>query len=230
MKKSIAILSAAGILLVSSIALRVFLTNGVTEEGTPILASSFNSPTEGSTELHLPTTPTEEFKGYVLSVMEQCRSPLSAVRRDVLAGQLANIVPSRLDTRADQELFILLLCIENKFQSAGKSSAGAVGIAQLMPQYAQGFADLCNLGKLEPGDLDDPATNATIGACFFKSLLTSLKSPILAVAAYNAGAASGSVKNLKALSAPVPETSAYVAKAMFLQETMRANKALGSND
>lgn len=229
MKKSVAIFFALGILAASATALRVFLLNPERPEGAEILASSYSSlPTEPAASL--PTTSTEEFKGYVLSVMEQCRSPLSAVRRDVLAGQLANIVPARLDTRADQELFILLLCIENKFQSTGKSSAGAVGIAQLMPQYAQGFADLCNLGKLEPGDLDDPATNATIGACFFKSLLVQLKSPVLAVAAYNAGAASNSVKNLKALSAPVPETSAYVSKMAYLRETMNANKALGSNE
>lgn len=166
------------------------------------------------------TAEVSAFRDYLLAVMETCRAPLSEAARSVRATNLSDIITTRIKERSNQEMFALVLCIENKFKAVGKSSVGATGIAQIMPKYAQEFADLCGIGKLGEGDLDDPSINATLGACLFQSLVERLGSPVLAVAAYNAGASSSSVKNLKALGAPVPETAAYISKMAYLQETL----------
>lgn len=161
---------------------------------------------------------------YSLKVMEVCGTKISPMRQSAIATSIEVVVPWYIKDRADQEMFVMLICIESRFDNRAKSPVGAVGLAQLMPKYAQNFADLCNLGKLEAGDIEDPTINISLGACFFSSLRKELKSSILAVAAYNAGPASSSVRNLAMLGNPVHETASYVAKAEMLKEKMKGAK------
>lgn len=158
-------------------------------------------------------------------VMKVCGTKLSNAKTAVLASTLSTVVVRHIDSLEHQQMFILLVCIESKFDNKARSPVGAVGLAQIMPKYAQDFADICSLGKLEPGDIEDPTINLTLGACFFNHLTKELGSSILAVAAYNAGANSSSVKNLAALASPVYETAGYVAKASFLRERLEQEVA-----
>jgi hypothetical protein len=171
----------------------------------------------------------EPLEDLVLRVIDICNTKLSPAAKKAKALLFANIVPSYLAVRADQEMYALLVCIESKYDNTARSSVGAVGMAQIMPKYAQNFADLCNLGKLDPKDVEDPILNLSLGACFYSSLLANTKSTILAIAAYNAGANSSSVRELAKLGSPVPETASYVAKAALLKEKIEDKTNNGSN-
>jgi hypothetical protein len=155
---------------------------------------------------------------FTLLVMKECGANVSQAKLSLYAQYIASVAESRIESYENQKLFIMLLCIESKFNNSARSPVGAVGLAQIMPKYAQNFADLCKLGKLQPGDETDPVMNLTLGACLFNSLTIQLGSSILAVAAYNAGPNSASVRNLTQLGNPVPETASYVAKLSYLKE------------
>lgn len=162
----------------------------------------------------LPDASTREFVGQMFG---RCNAKLSPVKAELLRNQIARIVTERIETKAAQEQFVFMLCIESGFNNNAASPVGAKGIAQLMPQYAQGFATQCGLGELGKDDINDVETNITLGACFFNSLVKQIKNVPLASAAYNAGLASGSVKNLKAGGSAVNETANYVAKLAVMQ-------------
>lgn len=173
------------------------------------------------------TTPTQEtptplvvdaeMKDFVSGIMTRCRADLSPARAEILRDQITRIAVKRIEGKEAQQAFIFILCIESKYNQAAKSPVGAVGMAQLMPKYAPDFAKHCGLGELRPDDINDSEINLHLGACFFNSLVKETGNVYLAAAAYNSGLASSSVKNLKALGAPVPETAAYVAKVAYLK-------------
>lgn len=69
------------------------------------------------------------------------------------------------------------------------SSAGAIGIAQVMPQTAPEAAALAGLPFDDNRYRADPEYNAALGEAYFKKQLADFGDPALAVAAYNAGPA-----------------------------------------
>jgi soluble lytic murein transglycosylase len=100
------------------------------------------------------------------------------------------------------------------------SSAGAVGLSQLMPSTAAAVAR--GLQMSDP-DLRDPATNLTLGARHLGELLSSVDSPTKALLSYNAGlkrvrqwerAFRGFPADLFVESVPIAETRGYVRKIL----------------
>ena len=68
------------------------------------------------------------------------------------------------------------------------SSAGAVGLMQIMPREAATIADRAGLGQIARNDLFDPVTNIRVGTAELRQKLDSMDGhPVLAIAAYNAG-------------------------------------------
>ena len=162
---------------------------------------------------------------YVDRVMSACNvTVLSPARRSILANQITRIAESSIKGRQEQEAFVLLLCIESKFDQRAKSPVGASGLAQVMPQFADGFGKQCGYEGLKGDDLQDSEVNLLIGACVFTHLVKQFDSIPIALAAYNAGAASSSVKNLKALTPGSAETTAYLAKHYVLRERVGTNE------
>lgn len=138
---------------------------------------------------------------------------LSPARLAVVAAQVDRVT-ARYMTRPEwRQAFVGLLCIESGYNSAAHSSAGAVGIAQLMPKYAGYFAEECGLGQVSEVDLLDTEVNLTLGACHFSKLLESFEGNIaLALAGYNSGQDSETTKRLSHLVEGHPETMGYLAK------------------
>lgn len=165
-------------------------------------------------QVHLPTTlvvPTRPRNTY--SAMEICGTRLSPLRMGILAAQIDRITLQYIPRMEWREAFVGLLCIESRFDSTAKSSAGAVGISQLMPRYSQSFATECSLGTLSEGDLVDTEVQLTLGACHFGKLLEALDGNIaLALSGYNSGQDSATTRRLSHLIEGNPETMAYVAK------------------
>ncbi len=76
---------------------------------------------------------------------------------------------------------------ESSFDPAVQSSAGAIGLMQLLPATAAGVARDIH-ASFKPGMLVDPATNMTLGTAYLGQLLSKFGGIApYAIAAYNAG-------------------------------------------
>lgn len=183
-----------------------------------VIAGVTSTPAEDLTEV--PARPV--LGAYVQSLMTECGAKLSEVHTAVMIEQVVTVAEQTFDHREHQEAFALLLCVEAKFNPKAKSPVGAIGLAQVMPKYAPEFAAACGLGKMEAADLEYPAVNLRIGACQFKRLLDTHGGSIpMALASYNAGLNSPSVKRLAGLAASNPETDSYIAKFAVIQARMK---------
>jgi soluble lytic murein transglycosylase len=94
------------------------------------------------------------------------------------------------DTQLDAAWVYGLARQESRFVANIVSSAGAVGIMQLMPPTAKWVAKQTGRSDFRPVQLEDPAVNAQFGTWYLRYVLDRLDgSPVLATAAYNAGPA-----------------------------------------
>ncbi len=106
----------------------------------------------------------------------------------------------------DENLVRAVVEVESGFRPDAVSSAGAIGLMQLMPQTAK---------SLGVGDPFDPVANLVGGARFLRTLLGRFQSVPLALAAYNAGPAA--VEEFGGVP-PYAETKAYVSKVLEAQQ------------
>ena len=146
---------------------------------------------------------------------------LSPTRIKLITSLISGIALETFETRSHQEYWIALIALESRFDGKSKSPAGAIGLGQLMPQYKDDFGKECGLSPVTKEDIHDDFTNATLSACFFKSLLARYNGNIpLALASYNAGAYSVSAKNIKTGNKIAPETESYIRKIWVTKETI----------
>lgn len=102
-----------------------------------------------------------------------------------------------IEEGVDPDLFLRLVRQESGFRPQVVSSAGAIGLAQLMPGTAE------ELGV----DPRDPIQNLRGGARYLRQQLDTFGDPVLALAAYNAGP--GAVRRYGGVP-PFRETQGYV--------------------
>lgn len=76
---------------------------------------------------------------------------------------------------------------ESRFIAQARSSAGAVGLMQIMPRTARFIAAKIGLRNFKPASVNELKTNVTLGTGYMKLVLDQLGHPVLASAAYNAG-------------------------------------------
>lgn len=135
--------------------------------------------------------------------------PLAASSRTATAAAPASLAPL-IDQVAQAHglpagLLAALVQEESGFNPGARSSAGAMGLTQLMPATA------ASLGVTNPWD---PSENLNGGAAYLAGLLHSYGGNVaLALAAYNAGP--GAVSRWGGIP-PYPETQAYVQNVMAL--------------
>jgi soluble lytic murein transglycosylase-like protein len=102
----------------------------------------------------------------------------------------------------EPQLFMALINQESSFNPMARSTKGALGLSQLMPQTAS---------ELGVTNRTDPEQSLDGGAKYFSQLLDRFGTPELALAAYNAGPGAveqaGGVPNN-------PETQKYVANIL----------------
>ena len=106
----------------------------------------------------------------------------------------------------DARIVKAVIQVESAFQPRARSSKGAMGLMQLMPQTARQY---------KARNPYDPASNIDAGTKYLKRLLDEFELP-LALAAYNAG--EGAVRRFGGIP-PYAETQAYVAKILGLLRT-----------
>jgi soluble lytic murein transglycosylase-like protein len=103
----------------------------------------------------------------------------------------------------DARLVRAVIQVESAYERRARSSKGAVGLMQLMPDTARQY------GVADPYD---PASNIEAGIKHLKMLLLRFPKE-LALAAYNAGEAA--VQRFRGIP-PYPETRAYVSRVLSL--------------
>jgi len=110
--------------------------------------------------------------------------------------------------QVDAKLLHAVIQTESAYDANAVSSAGAVGLMQLMPTTARRYGVL---------NRRDPGQNIAGGARYLKDLLKMFNSNLkLAVAAYNAG--ENAVKKYHNAVPPYPETRNYVKQVLALYQ------------
>jgi soluble lytic murein transglycosylase len=87
----------------------------------------------------------------------------------------------------DPALLAAVIYQESKFRADAKSSSGAIGLMQLLPDTAKGIALHTGGTQFRVEDLYDPEINVRYGAWYLRHLLRKYGAERTALAAYNAG-------------------------------------------
>ena len=87
----------------------------------------------------------------------------------------------------DPALLAAVIYQESKFKSNARSSSGAIGLMQLLPDTAQGIAVHTGGSQFRVDDLYNPEINVRYGAWYLRHLLQKYGDERTALAAYNAG-------------------------------------------
>lgn len=135
------------------------------------------------------------------------------------------------DKHLDPALIAGVIYAETKFDPR-TSSAGALGLMQILPATAQYIAHLSGGIRFTTGDLATPKINVAYGSWYLRYLLDHYEGDeMLAVAAYNGGLANvdswvararGESRTLTVADIPFPETRAYVRRVLRAQSEYRA--------
>jgi soluble lytic murein transglycosylase len=88
----------------------------------------------------------------------------------------------------DPALIAAVIYRESRFDPDAVSESGAVGLMQLLPDTAEGIAELTGGAGFVVSDLHDPEINVRYGSFYLRRLLTKYDGDLeLALAAYHAG-------------------------------------------
>lgn len=152
------------------------------------------------------------FAAYVLETeptwYERLRYPLRY--EEFIAGHSDNY-------GLEPQLLAAVIYQESKFDASARSSSGAVGLMQLLPETGQGITDRTGGDEWRPEDLLEPELNIRYGSWYLRHLLDKYGDEELALAAYNAG--QGAVDGWRARGVEIqfPETRHYVQRVQELK-------------
>jgi soluble lytic murein transglycosylase len=110
----------------------------------------------------------------------------------------------------DPALLAAVIYRESKFDADARSSSGAVGLMQLLPETAKGIAVHTGGSRFRVSDLYDPEINVRYGAFYLRRLVNKYGDERLALAAYNAGQANVDEWLASGGDIRFPETRHYV--------------------
>jgi soluble lytic murein transglycosylase len=131
----------------------------------------------------------------------------------------------------DPALVAAVVYAESRFDEHARSSAGAVGLMQILPDTADQIADESGGVTFTAADLETPRINIRYGSYYLRQALDAFDGDLrAAVASYNAGMgavgewvdqarAEGHELRLKDI--PYPETRAYVQKVLEARRVYR---------
>jgi soluble lytic murein transglycosylase len=110
----------------------------------------------------------------------------------------------------DPALLAAVIYRESKFNAHARSSSGAIGLMQLLPQTAKGIALHTGGSRFVVADLYDPEINVRYGSFYLRRLMNKYGDTELALAAYNAGQANVDAWRAAGKEIVFPETREYV--------------------
>ena len=118
----------------------------------------------------------------------------------------------------DPALLAAVIYRESKFDADARSSSGAIGLMQLLPDTAKGIAVHTGGEKFVVEDLYDPEINVRYGSFYLRRLLKKYDDERLALAAYNAGQANVDQWIAEGGEIQFPETRQYVDEVLELRD------------
>lgn len=121
----------------------------------------------------------------------------------------------------DPALLAAVIYRESKFDPNARSSSGAIGLMQLLPNTARGIALHTGGAKFVISDLRDPEINVRYGAFYLRRLIRKYGEVELALAAYNAGQANVDEWQAAGDGIVFPETRQYVDEVLELEDVYR---------
>jgi len=121
----------------------------------------------------------------------------------------------------DPALLAAVIYQESKFKASARSSSGAIGLMQLLPDTAKGIALHTGGTAFRVDDLYDPEINVRYGAWYLRHLLQKYGDERTALAAYNAGQDNVDRWRRSGLGIQFPETRAYVKRVEDLKQIYR---------
>ena len=89
--------------------------------------------------------------------------------------------------RLDPALLAAVIYEESRFRADARSSSGAIGLMQLLPETATGIALRTGGSRFRTADLLDPEINVRYGSWYLRHLLDKYGATEKALAAYNSG-------------------------------------------
>ena len=110
---------------------------------------------------------------------------------------------------------------ESKFDAGARSSSGAIGLMQLLPETAQGIAARTGGTSFVLEDLYEPEINVRYGAWYLRHLLDKYGDEATALAAYNAGQTNVDRWRREGTGIRFAETRHYVDRVAELKEVYR---------
>jgi len=139
---------------------------------------------------------------------ERIRYPLRY--QEIVRGHARNY-------RLDPALLAAVIYQESKFDANARSSSGAIGLMQLLPDTAQGIAARTGGNRFVVSDLYVPELNVRYGAWYLRHLLDKYGDERTALAAYNAGQANVDRWQAAGEGIEFGETRHYVARVEKLR-------------
>jgi len=114
----------------------------------------------------------------------------------------------------DPALLAAVIYAESRFDPNARSTAGAVGLMQLLPDTAKGIALRTGGTRFVIADLRDPEINVRYGSWYLDHLLDRYEDSRLALAAYHAGQGNVDHWQRDGVGIAFPETRSYVDEVM----------------
>ena len=121
----------------------------------------------------------------------------------------------------DPALLAAVIYQESKFKPDARSTSGAIGLMQLLPDTAKGIALHTGGSAFRVDDLYDPEINVRYGAWYLRHLLRKYRDERSALAAYNAGQDNVDRWRRNGQEIQFSETRAYVDRVEELKEIYR---------
>jgi soluble lytic murein transglycosylase len=121
----------------------------------------------------------------------------------------------------DPALLAAVIYQESKFKADARSSSGAIGLMQLLPDTAKGIAVHTGGTAFRVDDLYDPELNVRYGAWYLRHLLQKYGDERTALAAYNAGQDNVDRWRRAGQAIQFAETRAYVERVEELEKIYR---------
>ena len=121
----------------------------------------------------------------------------------------------------DPTLLAAVIYQESKFRADSRSSSGAIGLMQLLPDTARGIAVHTGGWRFRVADLYDPEINVRYGAWYLRHLIDKYGSERTALAAYNAGQANVDAWRARGIGIQFDETKEFVGHVESLKKTYR---------
>lgn len=121
----------------------------------------------------------------------------------------------------DPALLAAVIYTESRFRADARSSAGALGLMQLLPETGEAIALRTGGDRFVVTDLLDPELNVRYGSWYLRELLRRYHDASTALAAYHAGQGNVDRWRARGVGIQFAETRAYVDNVLRLAPVYR---------